>query len=45
MLCGYTQRKEMKSMQKSESNLNTPKYEIRPASPDEAGLFFGMPPE
>ena len=32
-------------MQKSESNLNTPKYEIRPASPDEAGLFFGMPPE
>lgn len=32
-------------MQNSESNLNTPKYEIRPASPDEAGLFFGMPPE
>ena len=30
-------------MRKSESN--TSKYEIRPASPEEAGLFFAMPPE
>ncbi len=32
-------------MQKSESKQNTPQYEIRPASLDETGLFFGMLPE
>ena len=28
-----------------ENENNTNKYQIRPASPDEAGLFYAMPPE
>ena len=32
-------------MQKSKPEHSIHKYEIRPASPDEAGLFFAMPSE
>lgn len=32
-------------MKKSNPKPNTAKYEIRPASSEEAGLFFAMPPE
>ena len=32
-------------MKKNEPETNHAKYEIRPALPEEAGLFFAMPPE
>lgn len=44
MLCSYTRENEVKIMQETVKS-NPDKFELRPASPHEAGLFYALPPE